>query len=501
MCLQISSIKPWDGWNWSGDEIIHKPIIRASRQIPGKKKRYDIDIREFLTTTDNAVVARTLGELVASLPAEEQARFRSHDAGSFDFRDDKLVQFVGTLRYRAAANKSSRCPDAWLFPDETLAQQYGDCEDLAFVLAALLTASGISSYCVRVALGALHISLPGGKLQKHDHCWVMYQNEGGAWEILEPLRLTAAGVAKASRPRNLKPVHATEYVPHYVFNADHLWHVKSRHFRPEVGLNDYLMDRSFWKKFDPSFAASVHNTIFDKALGDLVPADGLSRIKRKSLWLDANIATYDPRDHFDNGYIAEGWQQVQARLAEFKTDPSNWESFGAAAHGIGDFYAHSTYLHFAPIGPDDTATPYEPGMDLDPVPSYTTPPLSLTSGQFSANTNLWNGTQEQAAEHWAGQLISGRYAQKYDPKATFWEGFTSIPLSLASAADFKFRGSLPHHNEIAVDEDTMPSSHQLYSSNRAGPEDRLAYVNQFRWRVNTAIQHIRQAYTGNRQSS
>lgn len=501
MCLQTSAVKCWDSWNWNGDEIIRKPIIRACRQIPNKKKRYDIDIREFLTTTDNAVVGRTLGEVIASLPPEEQARFRSHAAGSFDFRADKLGEFVGTLRYRASANKSSRCPDAWLFPDETLAQKGGDCEDLAFVLAALLMASGISTYCVRVALGSLQISLPGGKVQNHDHCWVMYQNEGGAWEILEPLRLSVAGMAKASNPKRLKTAPATEYIPHYVFNTNHLWHVDSPQIRPLAGLNDYLMERSFWGKFDPGFAARVHNTIFDKALGDIVPANALSRIKRKSLWLDANIATYDPRDHFDNGYIPEGWQQVQNHLAQFKQDPSDWESFGAAAHSIGDFYAHSSYLHFASVTDGDAATPYEPGMDAELAPAYVDPPLSLTSSRFSVNTDLWDGTQAEAAQHWAGQFISGRYAQKYDPKATFWEGFTGIPFSLASAADFKFRGSLPHHNEIAVDADGMPSRHKLYSNNSAGPNDRQAYANQFRWRVNTAVRHIRNAYNENSESS
>ena len=500
MCLQTSSVKAWDSWNWSGDEIIHSPIIRASRLIPGKKKRYDIDIREFLTTTDNAVVGQTLGKLIDSLSVQQQALFRSSARGSFDFRADKLAQFVGTLRYVGSANKTGRFPDAWLFPDETLAQRCGDCEDLAFVLAALLMASGISSYCVRVALGSLHVLQPKG-VEKHDHCWVMYQNEAGAWEILEPLRLAAAGVAKASTPRKLKPAPATEYVPHYVFNTEHLWHMDSQHARPEKDLDKYLRDRSFWKKFDPSFAASVHNTIFDRALSDLVPADGLSRIKRKSLWLDANIATYDPRDHFDNGYIPEGWQQVQARLGDFKQNTSDWESFGAAAHSIGDFYAHSSYLHFAAVGQGGAAMPYQPGMDLEPKPAYVEPPLSLTSGQFSVNTNLWDGTQDEAAEHWAGQLISGRYAQKYDPKATFWEGFTSIPLSLAKAADFKFRGALPHHNEIAVDEDAMPDSHKLYSKESSGPDDPLAYANQWQWRLNTAIAHIRQAYVQTTQGT
>jgi len=496
MCLQTSSVKPWDSWNWSGDEIIHKPIIRASRRIPSKKKRYDIDIREFLTTRDNAVVAQTLGELVAGLPAQDQALFRSHAVGSFDFRADNVVQFVSKLDYRKSPNQAGRCPDAWLFPDETLAQKYGDCEDLAFLLAALLLASGISAYCVRVALGSLQVSLPKGRTQAHGHCWVMYQNEGAAWEILEPLRLNASGMAKAAKQSGLKLAPATDYIPHYVFNTDHLWYVNSRQFRPAVELNDYVKSRSFWDKFDPSFAASVHNTIFDEALGDIAPPDAISAMKRQSLWMDANIATYDPRDHFDNGYIDQGWQKVNERLATFKNAPSDWKSFGAAAHSIGDFYAHSSYVHFAPIKKGDSAMPYEHGMSLDPEPAYAAPPLSLTSGLFSVNSDLWDGTQETAVGHWAGQVISGRYAQKYDPKATFWEGFTSIPISLASAADFKYRGSLPHHDEIAVDEETMKDRHKLYRSDCSGPDDRQAYANQFRWRKNTALQHIRQAFQG-----
>ena len=98
-----------------------------------------------------------------------------------------------------------------------------------------------------------------------------------------------------------------------------------------------------------------------------------------------------------------------------------------------------------------------------------------------------------AADHWAGGLISGRCAQKYDAQTTFWEGFTSIPFSLASAAHLKFRGSLPHRDEIAVDEATMKRRHKLYIG-ASGPDDRQAYANQFLWRKNTAVQHIRQAY-------
>lgn len=170
MCLQVSSVLPWHAWNWSGDEIIHKPVVPACRPIPRTGQRYPIDIREFLTTANNAVVSDTLGRLVKTLPPAERALFRSHSRGSFDFRTDHIVQFLGTLRYLKSYNKTRYCPDAWLFPDETLAQGGGDCEDLAFLLAALLMAAGVSNYCIRVALGSLLIHLPRGQTRKQAHC-------------------------------------------------------------------------------------------------------------------------------------------------------------------------------------------------------------------------------------------------------------------------------------------------------------------------------------------
>ncbi len=105
MCLQTSAVTPWHDWNWSGDEIVYEPIIPASRTIPGTKRRYPIDIREFLTTRNNAVVGQKLGLLIDRLPVAQQAHFRSHARGSFDFRVDAVLDYVGTLRYLRAANK------------------------------------------------------------------------------------------------------------------------------------------------------------------------------------------------------------------------------------------------------------------------------------------------------------------------------------------------------------------------------------------------------------
>ncbi|MGO8928980.1 MAG: hypothetical protein ACLQU3_19100 [Limisphaerales bacterium] len=510
MCLQVSSVLPWHDWNWSGDEIIHKPVIPACRPIPRTGQRYPIDIREYLTTANNAVVSDRLTGLVKASPPAEQALFRSHSRGSFDFRTDKIAQFFGTLRYLKSYNKTRYCPDAWLYPDETLAQGGGDCEDLAFLLAALLMAAGVSNYCIRVALGSLLIHVPRGKARKHDHCWVMYQNESGVWEIIEPTVLVDRKALASTGQDAPVESYATEYVPHYVFNADHLWLIRSAHVDPNKRFDEYCASRrDFWNKFNPGFAAAVHDTIFDAALGGRVSSDAMAAIKRKSLLLDADIATYDPRDHFDDGYVAASWERVGQNLAKFNADNTDWDSFGAAGHAIGDLYAHSSYVHFAQLqnaaGADGQAPLYTPDVALVGTPAYTAtpahpslPPFDLTSGKFSTNYNLCPGTGQDAANQWAGQLISGRYAQKYDPKAGFWEGLTSIPFSLSSAPDYKVRGLLPHHNEIAIDSATPFPEHQLYSTApNPAPDDRSAYANQFRWRVNTAIAHIRQAFDAN----
>ncbi len=169
-------------------------------------------------------------------------------------------------------------------------------------------------------------------------------------------------------------------------------------------------------------------------------------------------------------------------------------------------------MHFAQLWngspTSGQAVIYTPGVELVATPQYTStpadpalPPSDLTSNAFSMNTELWTGTKAQAAHQCAGKLSSGRYAQKYDPVATFWEGFTGLPAALAQAPDFKTRGALPHHNAIAVDNQTMSSKHKLYSAFSSGPTDREAYANQFRWRVNTAIQHIQKALGDNYHGS
>ena len=154
MCMQPSGVRPYQRWHWAGDEIVHEPAIPASRILPGTRQRkYPIDIRQFLSIEGNAVIRAHLRALLDSLAPQEQQLFTSRRSGAFDFRTRKVVQYLGTqVKYK---QRSSRIIDDWCFPEETLALKEGDCEDLAFLLASLLEASGISGYCLRVALGAI----------------------------------------------------------------------------------------------------------------------------------------------------------------------------------------------------------------------------------------------------------------------------------------------------------------------------------------------------------
>ena len=81
-------------------------------------------------------------------------------------------------------------------------------------------------------------------------------------EALKWVRLSAAqGQGGATPPYPL------DYVPHYVFNSDHLWLISSTDLDAQQEFGDYCKSREdFWGSFDPRFAASVHSTIFDEAL-------------------------------------------------------------------------------------------------------------------------------------------------------------------------------------------------------------------------------------------
>ena len=130
------------------------------------------------------------------------------------------------------------------------------------------------------------------------------------------------------------------------------------------------------------------------------------------------------------------------------------------------------------------------GFSISTTPTYTAATgFDLTGSQFSINSSLWNGTGAARSAAWQGQLVSGRYAQRHDSHGVI-EAITYIhPPALETAPGFAVKGSLPHHNEIAVDEVSQSSSHKLYAGN--------VYRNQYATRYAAAVQHIRKAFVDN----
>ena len=486
MCLVTSNVVSVTQWNWEGDTIVHNPIIPASRKVPGTRKRYEIDIREYISNKDNAVIKRTLDEIIRGLPEDKQAHFRSHNPGSFDFRMRAVTAYVSEhIRYEYR----SRRFDDWLFPEETLAKGSGDCEDRAFLLASLLLSAGISSYVVRVALGKIYNQ---ATQQSRDHIWVMYKNESGIWMLIEPLLYTHEAKQhsyKLLQKTKTAPSEKYEYIPYFIFNDAHLWNLKNN--TVETKFLDYLNSRQFWTEFNPEFAAGIHNYIFDEALKELNWPE-LLYVKGVSMALDLNPAIYDPRDHFDNGYISESWKILNERLRTKTLD-----GLACAGHAIADFYAHSSYPHFAKKDSQGELVLFGGSITDDyfeHIPDYGSLDFDLhDTNRFTVNVNKCSMSRDESINFWDGhKIISGRFAQPSDPYQGFLEKtFVSIPYALRASDDFKPRTCLPHHNEIAVDKELddgkIPDGHKLYTTHDE-------YANQFKLRKNAAVRHIQQLY-------
>jgi hypothetical protein len=523
MCFTNMNFSGISNWNWEGDEMIHESIVPSARPIVGQSKdiQYNIDIREFLITEDNEVMKRTLNDDLKKFAAEHPKwikldLFNSRDKGSFDHRANVISAFIfEKIQYKKLP---PRAP--WLFPDETLTLGYGDCVDRAFLMASLLVTSGISPYNVRVALGKI---IYNG--EEFDHMWVMYKNEEGTWMLLDPL-LHKDNISDKNPPRAINPSETkAEYSPSFLFNSDHLWAIRNPGRKSSFNKNvDDL--RNAWKKFDPKFAGDVHYSILQEALSvdlsnkkptpevinftNIISQYFHSILGNKIDDVDSP-RPYNPLEHFDNGLIDDSWDLVNKSIAKFKTDHDP-KTFSYLAHGIADFYAHSSYAHFVPRGP--SASLPAPYLDRYSTASFQTwknnilydsaHGFDLTSTGFSINTHMWQGKISQRPGLWNGKLLSGRYAQINDsdrPTAGFFNikeyiekiGESSSEKDWDSASAInknKNISCLPHHNEIAVDQLSKASWHVLY------PDDNK-YQEQFNLRKNTAVQHIRETFFNN----
>ncbi len=493
MCLISSPIKHWKKWNWDGDLIVHDSIVPSCRPAVGSRKNYDVDVREFLVSEHNVVMRRVLETDIQEYLREQNGDsvfFSSRRPGSFDYRANIIAEYVAEhISYERAGRI-----DPWQFPEETLCLKKGDCEDRALLLASLLLASGISPYNVRVCLGKMRLFFKRpAESADCDHVWVMYKSESGQWQVIEPARAASHNVTEA--PARM-PEQA-EYIPYFMFNDSHLWQVQRT---TSYDGNAMLLGKD-WSQLHPEFAGQVHKTILNEALkGTTCPPWALNALNRHftgfgTLTVDDVDwpGNYDPREHFDNGYIDEGWVLVKERLAQFKQDSrANLGAFHKAAHTIADFYAHTSYGHFAKRDQNGNLVIYDPerpGDSLDSSPNYAAGSnFDLASGRFSVNSSLWTKDHAQAAQQWKGKLISGRYGQRKDSQGLI-ETTAFIPGQMESAKNFYLRGALPHHNEIAVDGGSKPKEHLLYEN--------AEFQKQSRLRIAAATQHIRKAFQDN----
>ena len=557
MCMQTSLISNPGKFNYDGGRIVYECIVPSSRKIIDNKKEYNIDVREFLVTEKNEVINHTISNEIKKylddlyklqrlfdenkLTAWEY--FTSRRPGSFDFRAKTICNYLSTvLEYKHVnppADKNHGGEkniglNPWLFPDEMLVAKKGDCVDIALLLASLFICSGISNFNVRVAIGKIYEYNGKLKIAEHDHMWVMYKNESGRWNLIEPLIHIKNKNTSPSRSikNKLKKTTKIEYEPSFTFNDAHLWALKKIESDHDFS-NTLKKLRTKWKGIDPAFAGTVHQDILESALKSVSNtdlqniSDNLINRFGKTIYVWFHFTSpelidnvdnfsmsgmdYSPFDHFDSGCIAESWRLVNQRIQEAnKFRPNDIISFydrlQRIFHAVADFYAHSSYMHFyysqniqqinnvgiencipaiydnSTVSDIYTGTFYDSGTfnlnDTDDFPRFPDfkGDILATIGQFK------------------DKIISGRYGFIHDPagqnglgEPEYWVNSILFPTSrknilniMNAKPDAKV---MPHHDAIAVDESTKSPLHKLYK------DDKL-YRAQFQLRYNASIRHI-----------
>lgn len=508
-------------YNLAGDQIVHDTIVLARRPIPGHPRAtpYPIDVREFLVSERNAVmkdcVERKIGRDWIEQIGGDRELFTARRSGAFDYRAAVINTWVAAhIEHVADAGELG---DTWLFPDETLHVRQGDCEDRALLLASLLLASGISPYNVRVAIGRLRFHVEG-RVEAFDHAWVAYRSETGAWDVLEPVEPSAQAPRRLDQRRLLAAER--EYVPAFVWNGDHVWQVESpvlaelqqetrrKKNKAKTAPDDqtfslHVGTRLSWSRLQPAFTGNAHWSILDEAIA-AYGRPTLDHVRRRFAYYFGHYVeeidrpgNYDPVDHFDNCQIERGWERVQRRLGQFASLYGTermraLDEFALAAHGIADFYAHTSYGHFAALEGDRFRV-FDPGWLAQLDANLGTParydgsgaaPFDLVGTRFTVGPLFGSRPRAEVPRLWNGKLISGRYAHPGDAQG-LWERITRMPAAYLQENTFWRTAGVPHHEEIAVD--YQYGTNALYRK-------RAELEAQFLRRRRTAVAHLRQEF-------
>lgn len=398
----LASYLPLDG-----SRIMFDSAVSGKRAMTRDTVHVTVDIRDLLSGADSRVLQHKATEILGGT-SDQPPR----DLGGFDARVRTLWEFCCTrIRYQFDWYRG-RPQDLWQYPEETLALRRGDCEDKAILLAALLLASGVSPFCVRVALGRLH--WPNHK--RTDHAWVLYRDERGVWRILETT-LTTSSWDMPDAAQLMLPGSGLAYEPEFVFNRHHLWIVDrpdddlwrfvrshrvkhrrtSKRSRPSrsTSFDHYVTMRQRLAHLDTRFWYKVHEDILGRALDGVARPDEIETFVKVNWSLDAPTwlggEGYRPREHFDNALIDESFT-----LAQFNIDTKELPRMGKALHAVGDFYAHSSYMEIAvaAYGASNRVPPYYE---------------AIGDARFQSVLGAWTYSWDSSGKY-SGRLVSGAYA-------------------------------------------------------------------------------------------
>lgn len=202
-------------YEWCGSRILRKTVIPSKRRvIRNEDVLIPTDLREWITPEDSQEIREVIEKL--NLPSDKVE-------GTFDDRARSVWKYViENIRYVSDAT-AQRKQDFWQFPAETLALGTGDCEDCSFLLASLLLAAGISSFCVRVVIGVLSQEDGTSSL----HSWPVYRDEDGQWRILEST-LSALPDKWPLADDLARPDTFPQYFPDICLNQHHVWTIGHR---------------------------------------------------------------------------------------------------------------------------------------------------------------------------------------------------------------------------------------------------------------------------------
>lgn len=181
-------------------------IFFCGRKLPGTNKQIAVDPKIFVTPTCG-IIKKCLKERIKLS--------EDHDSNALLLQ--KFV--VDRIKYMRDINTAG-CPEFWQFPFETIQAGYGDCEDMAILLATLMLAAGIPDFRVRVTTGLVTVdpktAATGG------HAYVTYLSEERTqWIPLDTCYLEDSKVPMAKKKllnenKNYKNVL-------FSFNNKHCW--------------------------------------------------------------------------------------------------------------------------------------------------------------------------------------------------------------------------------------------------------------------------------------